>query len=83
MRACSPRPPSRKTRQLLGFCAGVQAFGHYRHNMHAAARFLRDSLDEDGCWRSHPTPYASAGEKAYETHVSWGLFESERLARRC
>lgn len=65
---------------LLGFCAGVRAFGHYRDSMHAAACFLRDSLDEDGCWRSHPTPYAAAGEKAYETHVAWGLFEAERLA---
>lgn len=65
---------------LLGFCAGVRTFGRYHDNMHAAARFLRDSLDDDGCWRSHPTPYAAPGEKAYETHVSWGLFEAERLA---
>ena len=78
--AAIKRPVTFNTGQvLLGFCAGVRAFGHYRDNMHAAARFLRDSLDEDGCWRSHPTPYASAGEKAYETHVSWGLFEAERL----
>jgi hypothetical protein len=79
--AAIKRPVTFNTGQvLLGFCAGVRAFGHYRDNMHAAARFLRDSLDEDGCWRSHPTPYAAAGEKAYETHVSWGLFEAERLA---
>lgn len=65
---------------LLGFCAGVQAFDHYRENMHAAARFLRDSQDEDGCWRRHPTPFAAPGEKAYETHVSWALFEAARLA---
>jgi len=65
---------------LLGFCAGVQAFDAYHDAMHGAARFLRDSLDADGCWRSHPTPYAATGEKAYETHVSWGLFEAERLA---
>lgn len=65
---------------LLGFCAGAQTFGDYRDNMHAAASFLRDSLDDDGCWRSHPTPYAAPGEKAYETHVSWGLFEAERQA---
>jgi hypothetical protein len=67
---------------LIGFCAGVHAFGSYRDEMHAAARFLRDSLDTDGCWRRHPTPFASPGEKAYETHVSWGLFEAERLAPR-
>jgi hypothetical protein len=65
---------------LLGFCAGVRAFDRYQENMHAAACFLRDSLDVDGCWRSHPTPFAAPGEKAYETHVSWGLFEAERLA---
>jgi hypothetical protein len=65
---------------LLGFCAGVRAFGDYRDSMHAAARFLRDSLDPDGCWRKYPTPFAAAGEKAYETHVSWGLFEADRLA---
>ncbi len=65
---------------LLGFCAGVRAFGAYADCMHAAARFLRDSLDPDGCWRKHPTPFAKAGEKAYETHVSWGLFEAERLS---
>jgi hypothetical protein len=65
---------------LLGFCAGVRAFGSYHGAMHAAARFLRDSLDPDGCWRRHPTPFARRGEKAYETHVSWGLFEAERLA---
>ena len=65
---------------LLGFCAGVRAFDGYRDAMHAAARFLRESLDPDGCWRRHPTPFAAPGEKAYETHVSWGLFEAERLA---
>lgn len=65
---------------LLGFCSGVQVFNEYREHMHAAARFLRDSLDADGCWRKFPTPFAGRGEKAYETHVSWGLFEAERLA---
>ncbi|MFQ5636344.1 MAG: hypothetical protein ACE5G3_13575, partial [Gammaproteobacteria bacterium] len=38
----------------------------------------RDSLDTDGCWRRYPTPFAAPGEKAYETHVSWGLFEAAR-----
>jgi len=65
---------------LLGLAAGVQAFGAYHEAMHRAARFLRDSLDDDGCWRSHPTPFAEVGEKAYETHVAWGLFEADRLA---
>ena len=66
---------------LLGLAAGVTTFGEaYGEAMHAAARFLRDSLDGDGCWRSHPTPFAGAGDKAYETHVAWGLFEAERTA---
>ncbi len=67
---------------LLGLAAGVEAFGAnaYGQAMHAAARFLRDSQDPDGAWRSHPTPFAKPGDKAYETHVSWGLFEAARLA---
>lgn len=74
------RPVTFNTGQvLLGFCAGVRALDRYWENMRAAASFLRDSLDEDGCWRRHPTPFAAPGEKAYETHVSWGLFEAERL----
>lgn len=75
------RPVTFNTGQvLLGFCAGVTGFRRYHDNMHAAARFLRDSLGQDGCWRNHPTPYAAAGEKAYETHVAWALLEAERLA---
>ena len=65
---------------LLGLAAGVRAFDAYHEVMHGAARLLRDSLDEDGCWRSHPTPFAEAGNKAYETHVAWGLFEADRVA---
>ena len=66
---------------LIGLAAGVTSFGErYLPAMHAAATFLRDSLDDDGCWRRHPTPFAQPGEKAYETHVSWGLFEADRAA---
>jgi hypothetical protein len=35
--------------------------------------------DEDGCWRSHRSPFTEPTDKAYETHVSWGLFEAARL----
>jgi hypothetical protein len=64
---------------LIGFAAGVSQFGdRYRGPMNKAAAWLRDSLDPDGCWRRHPTPFAAPGEKAYETHVSWGLFEAAR-----
>jgi hypothetical protein len=65
---------------LIGLAAGVAHLGRSREAMERAARFLRDSLDQDGCWRSHPTPFAEPGDKAYETHVAWGLFEADRLA---
>ncbi|RME65690.1 MAG: hypothetical protein D6782_05755 [Alphaproteobacteria bacterium] len=67
---------------LIGLAAGAARFGdvHYHEAMHRAAAFLRDSQDDDGCWRRHPTPFAMAGDKAYETHVAWGLFEAERVA---
>lgn len=67
---------------LLGLAAGVAEFGKDDHRtaMHRAAEFLRDTLDVDGCWRRFPTPFAKPGEKAYETHVSWGLLEAARIA---
>ncbi len=67
---------------LLGLAAGAKAYGDapYVEAMHKAARWLQQTLDDDGCWRKHPTPFAKPGEKAYETHVSWGLFEAERVA---
>ncbi|MDN2697682.1 hypothetical protein O0882_15260 [Janthinobacterium sp. SUN073] len=66
---------------LLGLAAGVEAYGApYQDAMQRAARWLRDSQDADGCWRRHPTPFARPGDKAYETHVAWGLFEADRIA---
>lgn len=66
---------------LLGLAAGTATYGdRYRDATLRAAAWLRDSLDDDGCWRRFPTPFATPGEKAYETHVSWGLFEAERVA---
>ena len=65
---------------LVGLAAGVRELGEsYREPMNRAATWLRDTLDADGCWRRYPTPFAAAGEKAYETHVSWGLFEAARI----
>ena len=65
---------------LQGLAAGVHRFGDaYREPMNLAASWLRDSQDGDGCWRKHATPFAVPGEKAYETHVAWGLFEAARL----
>lgn len=66
---------------LLGLAAGTREFGdQYLDATRRAAAWLRDTLDPDGCWRKHPTPFAAPGEKAYETHVSWGLFEADRIA---
>jgi hypothetical protein len=67
---------------LIGLAAGAAEYqdAGYLDSMHRAAGWLRDSLDADGCWRKYPTPFAKPGEKAYETHVSWGLFEAERVA---
>lgn len=67
---------------LIGLAAGAAEYQdpRYLDAMHRAAAWLRDSLDEDGCWRKFPTPFAGPGEKAYETHVAWGLFEAERVA---
>ena len=67
---------------LLGLSAGAAQYQdeRYLRAMHLAANWLRDTIDPDGCWRKHPTPFAAAGEKAYETHVAWGLFEAERVA---
>jgi len=67
---------------LLGLAAGAAAFGteRYREAMHRAASWLVETQDGDGCWRRYPTPFAEAGDKTYETHVAWGLFEAERVA---
>jgi hypothetical protein len=64
---------------LLGLAAGTEEFGDYEEAMIRAADWLATTQDDDGCWRKHATPFAEPGEKAYETHVSWGLFEAERV----
>ena len=67
---------------LLGLAAGADRLGDeaYRTAMHRAASWLVETQDDDGCWRRYPTPFATDGDKAYETHVAWGLFEAERVA---
>ncbi len=67
---------------LLGLAAGAASYGdaRYRSAMERAAEWLRETQDSDGCWRRHPTPFAERGDKAYETHVAWGMFEAERVA---
>jgi hypothetical protein len=64
---------------LLGLAAGEVQFGAYGEPMRRAADWLVDTQDDDGCWRRYPSPFAGSGEKAYETHVAWGLFEAARL----
>lgn len=65
---------------LIGLAAGVRELGNeYRSAMQRAADWLVRTQDDDGAWRKHPTPFAKAGEKAYETHVAWGLLEAARL----
>ena len=65
---------------LIGLAAGVAELGDgYRSSMRAAADWLVATQDDDGAWRKNPTPFAEAGEKTYETHVAWGLFEAARI----
>lgn len=64
---------------LIGFASGVREFGEYREAMLRAADWLVATQDSDGCWRRFPTPYAVPGEKAYETHVAWGLLQAAHL----
>jgi hypothetical protein len=66
---------------LLGLACGAPEFGDsYSAAMRKAADWLMATQDPDGCWRSQPTPFANPGEKAYETHVAWGLLEADRVA---
>ena len=66
---------------LLGLVSGVIAFGEaYRQSMIKAADWLVSVQDSDGCWRKFSSPFAAPGEKVYDTHVAWGLFEAARLA---
>jgi Prenyltransferase and squalene oxidase repeat len=64
---------------LLGLTAAQVELGGYVEPMRRAADWLVSTQDPDGCWRSHPSPFAAPGEKEYETHVAWGLFEAARV----
>lgn len=64
---------------LLGLAAAEAETGRYREPMRRAADWLVLHQDPDGCWRRYGSPFAAAGEKQYETHVAWGLFEAERV----
>ena len=64
---------------LIGLAYGMREFGNeYRPAMLRAADWLVATQDPDGAWRKHPSPYAMAGDRAYDTHVAWGLLEAAR-----
>lgn len=66
---------------LLGLASGVREFGSkYFEPMLRAADWLVETQDSGGCWRKYPSPFAAEGEKAYETHVAWGLLEAGSIA---
>jgi hypothetical protein len=66
---------------LLGLASGAEKFGEpYLASMRKAAEWLVRVQDADGCWRKHPSPFAESGEKSYDTHAAWGLFEAARVA---
>ncbi len=66
---------------LLGLAASAKHFddARYREAARRAAQWLVDTQDEDGAWRRFGSPFTEQGEKAYETHVSWGLLEADRV----
>jgi len=64
---------------LLGLAAAQRATGRYLAPMRRAADWLVNTQDADGCWRRHQSPFAAAGDKRYDTHVAWGLFEAARI----
>lgn len=64
---------------LLGLAAAQAQTGRYREPMRRAADWLVREQDPDGCWRKHQSPFAAYGEKEYETHVAWALFEAARI----
>jgi len=67
---------------LMGLAAGVREFRDERYHaaMCRAADWLVQAQDPDGCWRRFPSPLTAPGEKAYDTHVAWGLLEAARVA---
>jgi hypothetical protein len=64
---------------LLGLAAAEAQTGCYREPMRRAADWLVRVQDPDGCWRKFQSPFAAYGEKEYETHVAWALFEAARI----
>jgi hypothetical protein len=66
---------------LIGLVAGQLTFGGYRDAFVRAADWLVEAQDPDGCWRKGSSPFAGPGEKTYDTHIAWGLYEAARVER--
>lgn len=64
---------------LLGLAAAHAETGRYEDATRRAAQWLAQTQEPDGSWRSHESPFAAPGDKQYETHVAWGLFEAARV----
>lgn len=64
---------------LLGLAAAQLETGRYLEPMRRAADWLVATQDTDGCWRRFASPFVAAGDKVYDTHVAWGLFEAARV----
>ena len=64
---------------LMGLTAGARINSGYREPMRRAADWLISTQDADGCWRRYPTPFATKGEKTYDTHVALALLDAARI----
>jgi hypothetical protein len=64
---------------LLGLAAGASRHPGYAAAMIKAADWLRNTQDDDGCWRKFATPFARKDDKVYETHVALGLFAAHAI----
>ena len=65
---------------LFGLASGVREFGDkYHEAMCCAADWLVEIQDSDGSWRKNRGPFATPGEKTYDTHIAWGLLEASRI----
>lgn len=66
---------------LIGLATGVAEFGEaYRAPMRKAADWLVQTQAADGSWPHNQSPLvAKPGEKTYDTHVAWGLFEAAKV----
>jgi hypothetical protein len=65
---------------LLGLAAGAREWPEYREPLCRAAEWLCSTQSSDGAWRGNPSPFTRHDDKAYETHVAWGLFEAAGVA---